>query len=160
MWKPKEIKILNSRVHSNGYLRVMLSIKGKHYDRYIHRLVAEVFIDNPCGYSEVNHLDGDKTNNNVDNLEWCNRSQNNKHAYAMGLRQVKGCCGSCKKPVAQIDLQTNRVLKIFNSIDSAAKEFNCNHSSITNCCMKRHNTTRGFKWRYATGNMKVGDYCY
>ena len=73
-WKLKEPKILKPRLHSNGYLRVMLSINGKHYDRYIHRLEAKEFLDNPNDYNEINHIDGDKTNNQLKNIEWCNRS--------------------------------------------------------------------------------------
>lgn len=80
-WKSEVI--LKPRLHSSGYLRVMLSVNNKHYDRYIHRLVATEFCKNhnPLKYKEVNHIDGNKTNNNSDNLEWCDRSYNNKHAY-------------------------------------------------------------------------------
>lgn len=156
-WELTKPKILKCRKHTNGYLRVMFSVNGKHYDRYVHRLVAEVFVENKYGYCEVNHLDGDKTNNNADNLEWCTRSQNNKHAYFTGLRTVKGCYGSLKKKVAQIDYHTNRIVNIYDSIDSAAKELNCNHSSITNCCTKRYKSSYGMKFRYATDTMKVGD---
>ena len=70
------------RKQNSGYLRA--TIHGK--DMYVHRLVALCFLDNPNGYNEVNHKDGDKANNNVSNLEWCNRSQNNKHAFDTGLR--------------------------------------------------------------------------
>lgn len=70
------------RKHNNGYVRGV--IYGK--DKYIHRLVAELFVDNPNGYKEVNHKDGDKTNNHATNLEWCTRSQNNRHAFQTGLR--------------------------------------------------------------------------
>lgn len=64
-----------------GYLRV--TIGGKSVP--VHRLVAAAFIPNPLGHKEVNHLDGDKTNNAIRNLEWCSRSDNMKHAYANGL---------------------------------------------------------------------------
>lgn len=70
------------RKHTNGYLRATINNK----DEYVHRLVAKCFVPNPNGYSEVNHLDGNKENNNANNLEWCTRSQNNKHAFRIGLR--------------------------------------------------------------------------
>ena len=70
------------RRHSNGYMRV--TINGK--DEYLHRLVAKYFVPNSNGYLEVNHIDGNKENNCADNLEWCTRSQNNKHAFQTGLR--------------------------------------------------------------------------
>lgn len=78
----KSIKKQKPREHSNGYLRA--TIHGK--DMYIHRLVALCFLENPNGYSEVNHKDGNKKNNAVSNLEWCDRKQNNKHVFESGLR--------------------------------------------------------------------------
>lgn len=66
-----------------GYMRVR--IKGKHYK--IHRLVAETFIPNPENKREVNHKDGNKLNNRADNLEWATRSENQKHAYKLGLQK-------------------------------------------------------------------------
>lgn len=59
-----------------GYYKVALSINGKRYLKYIHRLVAEAFIPNPNNYKEVNHIDSNPSNNCVDNLEWCNRKYN------------------------------------------------------------------------------------
>lgn len=76
-------KFLVPRKHNNGYLRVCLSHS---VDKYIHRLVAEAFIPNPENKLEVNHIDGNKLNNNISNLEWCTRSENNKHAFKIGLR--------------------------------------------------------------------------
>lgn len=70
-------KILIPKKHSGGYLRVGLSRK----DYYIHRLVAEAFIDNPNNKKYINHIDGNKTNNKVENLEWCTANENMQHAY-------------------------------------------------------------------------------
>ena len=67
-----------------GYEMVHLSHEGTNKHRAIHRLVAIAFIDNPDNLPEVNHIDGNKLNNSVDNLEWCSRSQNMKHAYSIG----------------------------------------------------------------------------
>lgn len=69
--------ILKGRKTKKGYLRVNL---GFGVDRYIHRLVAQHFIDNPNNFDQVNHIDFDKSNNHVENLEWCNSSHNMKHA--------------------------------------------------------------------------------
>lgn len=81
-WNNGRLKRIKPRTHSNGYLR--FSICGK--DVYAHRLVAEAYIKNVNGYKEINHIDGNKKNNCVINLEWCTRQQNNKHAFLAGLR--------------------------------------------------------------------------
>lgn len=69
---------------TSPYLGVLLRRDGKTIRRNRHRLVAMTHIPNPCGYKEVNHKDGNKKNNAVQNLEWCDRSANMKHAYATG----------------------------------------------------------------------------
>ena len=76
-------RILAPREHTGGYLRVQLSRK----DFYIHRLVAEAFIPNPENKSQVNHIDGNKRNNHVDNLEWNTPLENNLHAIRTGLNK-------------------------------------------------------------------------
>lgn len=72
--------------NGHGYLQVQIMREGKRYTRYVHRLVAECFLDNPLLLAEINHKDGDKSNNSADNLEWCSRSENMKHAYRTGLK--------------------------------------------------------------------------
>lgn len=74
-----------SAFNRRGYFEVNLSVNNNRHDISIHRLVAENFIDNPLKLPQVNHKDGNKLNNCVDNLEWVTRSQNVKHAYDMGL---------------------------------------------------------------------------
>jgi len=72
--------------NGHGYKQVFICVNNKRYMRYVHRLVAECFIPNPNGLPEVNHLDGNKGNNSVENLEWCTRSENARHAVRTGLR--------------------------------------------------------------------------
>lgn len=71
----------------NGYLRVRLTINGKRIGYSIHRLVAETFIDNPHNLPVVNHIDGNKLNNNVTNLEWCTHSENTTHSYKLKRKE-------------------------------------------------------------------------
>lgn len=81
-------KIIKGEITSNGYNRIHVSINGKTCKYFVHRMVAFTFLPNPNNYPVVNHIDGDKTNNNIDNLEWCTHSQNSKHAYKAGLRRA------------------------------------------------------------------------
>ena len=69
-------KVLSPAKDTDGYLQVVLHCNGKQHQRKVHRLVAQAFIENPDNLPEVNHKDEDKTNNRVDNLEWCDRSYN------------------------------------------------------------------------------------
>lgn len=72
--------------NSNGYLRCGMNIDGKQKLYFVHRLVAKLFILNPDGKPYVNHKNGDKHDNSVENLEWCTKSENEKHAWANGLK--------------------------------------------------------------------------
>lgn len=72
--------------NGHGYKQVQIMRNNKRYTKYVHRLVAECFIENPNNEPEVNHKDGNKANNKVENLEWCTRSENQKHSYRIGLR--------------------------------------------------------------------------
>lgn len=71
--------------NGHGYLCVSLNSKGERKNFYIHRLVATMYIDNPKCLSEVNHIDGNKKNNDVNNLEWVSRKENIKHAFNQKL---------------------------------------------------------------------------
>lgn len=91
-----EVKTLIKGVHikkpfeANGYLKIHLRKDGKYHHRYIHRLVAENFIPNPQGKSEVNHINGDKKDNRICNLEWVTPLENQQHAKKSNIRQSKG----------------------------------------------------------------------
>lgn len=79
-------RFLSPRPSKKGYLRVALMFYQKRIDSKIHRLVAIHFLDNPSHYKEVNHKNGIKSDNRVQNLEWCSRSQNVQHAFDNGLK--------------------------------------------------------------------------
>lgn len=95
--------ILKPSTNRCGYMYVC--IKGK--SKKIHRLVAENFLDNPLNKREVNHIDGNKSNNNVCNLEWCTRSENVKHSFNIGLRKSNAGNNNPNKK-----LSVNNVLEI------------------------------------------------
>ena len=77
--------IMKQATKNDGYVQVNLSKDGVPSKKYVHRLVATAFVRNPNNYEFVNHKDGNKKNNTVDNLEWCTSSYNMRHAYRNGL---------------------------------------------------------------------------
>lgn len=82
-------KLLSQRKGSNGYMVLATKCYSKTKTFLVHRLVATAFVPNPNNYPQINHKDGDKTNNHYSNLEWVTQSQNQRHAYANGLQKIK-----------------------------------------------------------------------
>lgn len=105
-------KILKPRKHTGGYSIVSLGRGYKYKNYFIHRLVAEAFLPNPLGLLEVNHIDENKTNNNVENLEWCDRIYNTNFN---GLSYRKW--NSRRKKYKYTDLSTGQY-KIYENKDS------------------------------------------
>lgn len=85
----KRQKLLKPTSDKNGYLKVILCKDNKHKNIAVHRVVAMVFLKNPHNLPQVNHKDGNKTNNTVSNLEWCSNYDNIQHAIKNGLIKVK-----------------------------------------------------------------------
>lgn len=138
-------KILKGRMSKNGYLQVSIKFidEDKFKNQYIHRLVAQHWVDNLMNKKEVNHKDGNKLNNNAENLEWVTAQENSLHrAYTLGYIP-KG------KKIAQCDKEGN-VLKIFDSIVEAANAFGKSRVNIDNALhnKKGQKTAYGFIWKY------------
>lgn len=127
-------KILKNRNNGDGYLTVLLNNKKE----YVHRLVAKAFIKSESYYKEVNHIDGNKQNNNVENLEWCTRKENMIHSCKVLLNDCK--------PVIGINISNNAQLK-FRSM-SDAKNYGFKVSGISACCKRKRKSHHGFKWYY------------
>lgn len=131
-------KILVPRPNTNGYLRVQLRRK----DYYIHRLVANAFIDNPNNYNEINHISGIKTDNKKSNLEWCNRQYNNQYNFKIGsrtreeMKRIANCDNhvlAMKKRRKLTDKQILEIRKMFDlgiSNIKISKMFNCSRHLI------------------------------
>ena len=77
----RSFRKLKPKIHNRGYLVINLWLNRKQHTVSIHRLVAESFIPNPTNKPQVNHKNGDKTDNRVENLEWCSQSENMLHSY-------------------------------------------------------------------------------
>ena len=115
------------------YEAVMLSVKGKSAPILIHRLIAIAFIPNPYNKPMVNHIDGNKLNNVIQNLEWCTNSENQKHAYKTGLQKHQK--GSDSHRFGIISPRAKKIIhtqtgKIYDSIAIASKELGLSHNVI------------------------------
>lgn len=151
--KKKIFKVSNTK----GYLIVGLKKKKdiKHKCVKIHRLIALTFISNPENKPQVNHINGIKTDNRVENLEWCTSSENNTHKFRVLKRKnpSKGIYNhkSISKPLIKIDIITNKIIAFFPSGCEAARSLGLTakqSDNISKCAKGKRRTAYGFKWKY------------
>ena len=134
-----------------GYPSVDLYEHGQRTTRPVHRLVAEAFIPNPENRLEVNHIDGNKHNNNADNLEWVTHKENCRHAWDTGLiepsRSMQGRlnpnAGRKGKPIRIIETG-----QVFSTLKECEKAIDGNNRHINDCLRGRQNTHRGYHFEY------------
>lgn len=131
-----------------GYPIISLSKNGKLKTKTIHRLVAETFIPNPNNYKVINHIDCDKTNNNVNNLEWCTQKHNIIESFKNELQKAPiGKDSNCSKEVEQYDLQGN-LIKRWDCTMDIQRQLGIANQLISACCLGKSKTSNGFIWRY------------
>lgn len=162
----RKLRFINNRTNKNkvfeiapqhngkGYLKVALYIEGTCKQKLVHRLVAEAFIPRIKGREFVNHIDGNKENNAVSNLEWCTRSENMIHAYRVGLAtpSAKGKYGKDNAKSIRVDMydKQGNYLMSFGSLIDAARYVGASKSShICSCCKGKLKSAYGYVWRYA-----------
>lgn len=136
-------------------------MKGKRKAFRAHRLIAYSFISNPDNLPVVNHIDHDKMNNHVDNLEWVTYSYNSQHSYHDGWRDEeirkripemqKKAAEQSKTPVAQYD-QDGNLIAVFSSQKEASEKTGVCRSSITHVVRGQRKTAGGYIWRYVEGS--------
>jgi hypothetical protein len=144
---PYKGKILAIRMPKNKYPYVHLSKNGKITTKKIHRLVAENFILNPLNKKEVNHIDGNKLNNKVNNLEWCTSSENKKHAFSTGLRLNEfGEKSHNFKGKIQVLDKENNIIKILCG-DREIKAFGLTSCGVHAVLTGRYKTHRSYYFR-------------
>lgn len=133
---------------SNEYKVASISLGHGNIKRFlVHRLVAVAFLNNSNNKEYVNHIDGNKTNNNVNNLEWVTPSENAIHAQRTGLIGYQK-----KRPVRQFNLQGVWMMD-FESATEAARQCDCQQSKITSVCGGRRKTAGNYQWRYVDSNI-------
>lgn len=147
-------KLKKTFIGKQGYERVELSKNGKTKKYNVHRIVANVFISNPLNKETVNHINGIKTDNRVENLEWATRSENELHAYKIGLaknseKQRNVARLYCKenkiKSIIQLDLDGN-FIKEWKSAREVEEKINISRKNISQCITGKNKTAGGYKW--------------
>lgn len=136
-------RILKHTINPKGYAVVYPSINGKKYSCLVHRLVAEAFIPNKDNKPQINHKDGIKTNNNVDNLEWVTNLENHQHKLENKLIPST----HMPKRVGKFDTEGN-LLETFDSIYAAAKSVNASQWQVSRVVNGKRKTFRGYAWHY------------
>lgn len=155
--------VFKCRVTKNGYKMAHFTANRKQWLKYVHRLVALAFIPNPENKPFVNHIDGDKTNNNVSNLEWVTPKENSLHAYRTGLNSdavAKMIEGNKKRSpesfhegAKKARLKTAKAVVrndgvVYPSIHAAAEDIGSTPGNVHNTLSGRYKTTAGYSFSY------------
>ena len=129
------LKVMHDR---SGYQRVGTGASSQR----VHRMVAETWIPNPNNYTQVNHINGDKDDNRVENLEWVTPSQNLRHAYRTGLKNPAG--GRKGIPIRIVETE-----EVYESAYECARQIGGSHGAIWDCLAGRRSTHHGYHFEYA-----------
>jgi hypothetical protein len=152
IYSTKYKRIIKNSLLSIGYYMARLNKQAF----YIHRLLAETFIPNPENKPQVNHINGIKTDNRLENLEWCTDKENKIHAVNIGLIKSgkqhlnygrTGKLHPQSKPVKQLDLNGN-LIEVWDSMADVTRELGIRVGEISNVCQGKRKTTGGFRWEY------------
>lgn len=159
-------KILSSNPDPKGYLKVRTSVNNKKTSIKVHRAVAEAFIDNPENKAQVDHIDGNKTNNSVKNLRWVTNRENYDYSVSNGLREgsmkalednrdnpikkekvAASIRERCSKKTYQYDLNMNFIKEYSSNMEAAIAVGGC-QSGVSACCIGKYKTYKGYIFSY------------
>lgn len=135
------LKELTPYLTHDGYRRIQLSSEFDRKHIRVARIVAETYINNPNNFPIINHINAVRDDDRVENLEWCDNSHNQKHRF-------KNSLGTRAKEVAMIDVNTNEVIKIYDSPIYAFKDLGIQAQNIAKVCRGERNIAGGYKWKY------------
>lgn len=131
--------VMVAQDNGKGYLYVQLTKGKKRFKKYVHRLVAEAFVENPRRLNEINHKNENKADNRASNLEWCTHKENCLHGTRIERAGEKH-----RKMVVCVESK-----KVYLSLKEAAADVGVRMTAIANCLNGRSKTSAGYHWRYA-----------
>lgn len=147
---PTTPNVLTSRSMKNGYVVARLtSLNGVDTTKLVHRLVATHFIPNPNNYPCVDHIDGNKQNNRVENLRWCTRSMNMLNPITRKRNSAARTGKTPNNTKAVVQLKDGEKIEVYSSISKAAQALGgLSLGTLCDCCKNQSHTYKGFNWMY------------
>lgn len=152
-------KTMRGSLDTKGYVKITLYKNGARHTQGAHRFVAQAFIPNPENKTQVNHLDGDKQNNAVSNLEWCTNAENQQHKFhVLGYKIPEERLAQMWEKALPKSVEASRkpifceeTKERFNSIKEAVAKYGTTPSNFSRALLRKK-TAAGYHWRYANGD--------